>query len=120
MLNGTDPFDFGQDTFDSREVIDRIAYLEDSDMDEEEQQEFDDLRAFEEEASGYVADWNFGEGFISDDYFEEYAKELADDIGAVKDDTGWPGRHIDWEAAADELKQDYISFELRGTTYWAL
>jgi hypothetical protein len=76
------------------------------------------LAAFAEDASG-CSDWTHGEGFIRDSYFEDYARELAEDCGMVAKGAGWPNRCIDWERAADELKQDYTSFELDGVTFWA-
>lgn len=121
------------DIIDSRDVIERIEELEGMDeRDEEEEYELKALRALADEASGsravlpglrpvlrrYATDWNYGQALIRDSYFEEYARELAGDIGAIEDDAGWPNRHIDWEAAADELKQDYTSVDFDGVTYW--
>lgn len=55
---------------------------------------------------------------IDKDYFVTYAEELADDIGAVDRDASWPLTHIDWDAAADDLKQDYSEAEFDGHTYY--
>lgn len=51
--------------------------------------------------------------------FAEYAEQLADELGYLDDNTTsrWPFNHIDWEDAADDLKQDYIEFEWENTTY---
>jgi antirestriction protein len=49
--------------------------------------------------------------------FEQYAEELANDLGEIPDDAGWPMRHIDWEAAADELRHDYTSVSYAGDDY---
>ena len=117
-LDGTD------DYFDSRDVVSRIDELADNmaegvDFGQEEHDELVALTALRADAEPYIADWNHGETFVSDDYFEQYARELAEKIGTLGIEVGWPQNHIDWEAAADELKQDYTSFEFRGTTYWA-
>lgn len=56
--------------------------------------------------------------FIADDYFEEYTVDFAESCGMMKDEDKWPYNHIDWAAAADELKGDYSSTEYGGTTYW--
>lgn len=56
---------------------------------------------------------------IADSYFTEYAREFANDIGAVADAYSWPASHIDWDAAADALKVDYSEVELLGVTFWA-
>lgn len=34
---------------------------------------------------------------------EEFAEQLAEDIGAVDRNATWPNNHIDWEAAARDL-----------------
>lgn len=34
---------------------------------------------------------------------EDFAYQLADDLGAIKDDDAWPYTHIDWEGAARDL-----------------
>lgn len=54
---------------------------------------------------------------IAESYFETYAEELAEELGMIQQDAGWPSRHIDWEAAANELRQDYNEVELEGHTY---
>lgn len=75
------------------------------------------LRALAEEGEA-SPDWQHGETLIRDDYFERYARDLADDMGVGGNDTAWPGRHIDWEAAAEELKHDYMSVSFDGVEYW--
>ena len=55
---------------------------------------------------------------IRGDHFEDYARELAEDIGAVNKNAEWPNNHIDWEAAAEALQQDYTSTDIDGTDYW--
>jgi hypothetical protein len=108
------------DVFDSRDVIERIDELGAIEApDEDEAAELATLKAFADEAKGYVSDFDYGEGFIADDYFVTYAQELAEDIGAIDKDASWPLSYIDWSAAADALKMDYTSFELDGRTFWA-
>ena len=44
---------------------------------------------------------------IPDDEFEDHAREIAADLhGDIGD---WPLSYIDWERAADALRQDYTS-----------
>lgn len=112
------------DVIDSRDVIARIAELESlADTDEdfwdlaERNAEHAALVALAEEASS-TPDWQFGETLIRDSYFIEYAQELAEDIGAINSDAGWPTRCIDWKLAAEELQEDYFSVEFDGVTYW--
>src|SRR5574343_1100147 len=111
-----------QRVIDSRDIIARIDYLEyldeepPTDDNAEERAELAALRSLAE--SGYSADWSYGATLIRDSYFEEYAQELAEDIGAIGKDLPWPACHIDWEAAADALKQDYTSVDFDGVEYW--
>lgn len=77
------------------------------------------LTALQEEAEGYAADWHHGETLIRDSYFEDYARELAEDMhGRALEDANWPMCCIDWERAADLLRQDYTAVEFSGVTYW--
>lgn len=118
-----------QDIIDSRDVIARIAELEDE---RDALETVDELEGFNESDSGMELqalqaladeaddspDWRHGEALIRDSYFEEYARELAEDIGAVDRNATWPNQFIDWEAAADALKQDYMSVDFDGVEYW--
>jgi hypothetical protein len=77
------------------------------------------LVALAEEAEGYASDWADGAAvLIRDSYFETYAQELADDIGAINSDASWPNDCIDWERAARELQMDYTAVDFDGVTYW--
>jgi len=87
-------------------------------LDDDQAEELRMLRELAEEASGYAEDWPHGETLIRDSYFEEYAEQLADDLGAISREATWPLNHIDWKAAADELKIDYTSVDFGGVTYW--
>lgn len=69
----------------------------------------------------WEGDW-YPHTLINDDYFQTYAEELAKDCGMVNREAAWPNRHIDWEEAAEELKQDYSAVEVKNadgesTTY---
>lgn len=66
-----------------------------------------------------LADWDHGEVLIRDSHFEDYARELAEDIGAIDPNAGWPLSYIDWPAAAAALQVDYTSLDFDGVTYWA-
>ena len=108
----------GQNVIDSRDVIARIEDLEGQDeRDEEETAELKTLKELEEEASG-CADWKYGETLIRESHFEDYARELAEDIGALEGCDKWPANCIDWERAARKLQMDYSSVEFDGITYY--
>lgn len=85
---------------------------------DDEQEARDILAAIDALADAGISDWEYGETFIREDYFTDYAQELAEDIGAIPKEYGWPTSHIDWGAATDALKQDYTEVDFRGTTYY--
>jgi hypothetical protein len=60
---------------------------------------------------------NYEPTLIPEDEFEDYARELAEDIGAIPAGMGWPLYCIDWERAARELSADYNRVTFRGTDY---
>ena len=87
-------------------------------LDEEDADEYRALKALEAEGENAAADWFHGATLIREDYFEDYARQLAEDIGAIDPDANWPLGCIDWEKAANELLIDYTSVEFDGVTYW--
>lgn len=98
------------------EARERVTDAEDA-WDADDREELKLLRAFADEMS--CADWHHGETLIHDSYFRDYAEQMAIDIGAISGNESWPLSFIDWDAAVEALKQDYISAELDGETYWA-
>jgi len=118
-----------QDIIDSRDILERIQYieqlLEEGDLVTEEHdleisaltEELESLQDLTEQCE-QCGDWKYGETLIRDSYFEDYAQELAKDVGAIDRYVPWPLRHIDWSAAADELKNDYMLVNFDGEEYW--
>jgi hypothetical protein len=122
-MDGTKPIDHYADIIDSREVLARIDHLQESadeigELDQDEADELAALKALASEAADYAADWQCGETLIRDSYFQTYAQELAEDIGAIDPAASWPLSCIDWEQAARELQMDYTSVDFDGITYW--
>ena len=67
--------------------------------------------------------WSYGGTLIHEDYFTEYIEDLINDCYELPKEFnsgGWPWCHmtIDYEAAADEAKQDYIEVTFDGQTYY--
>lgn len=93
---------------DNLEAIqDEIAQLQDEIGDRES--ELDAWRLFEQAG---VADWQHGEQFINEDYFEQYIVDLVTDCYEFPKEFGsgdWPWAYLemDWEAAAEAAKMDY-------------
>jgi len=130
-INNTD------DIIDSRDVIARIEELQEmrtawddwqtgenteentpDPFGEEEAEELAALEKLAEQGESCAPDWEHGETLIRDSYFQEYAEQLADDIGAIDKSAGWPLTCIDWEQAAQELQSDYTAIDFDGVTYW--
>ena len=92
-------------------------------LDDDETEELETLEKLLEELKGrggdeqWEGDW-YPVTLIRDSYFEDYAQELAQDIGAVNEDADWPNNCIDWEKAARELQWDYSLVEFDGVDYW--
>lgn len=88
----------------------------------DDKEELDELESLLKELEGYGGDHQFeGDWYpgqlIRDSYFKEYAEQLADDIGAVNSDAGWPNNCIDWDKAANQLLLDYSEVEIDGIEY---
>jgi len=102
-----------QNVIDSRDIIERIKELESLENDRDE---LETLQKLAEEAAS--ANWEYGEVLIRETYFEEYAQELAEDIGAINRDSNWPNNCIDWKQAARELQMDYTPVDFDGIDYF--
>lgn len=89
--------------------------------DDENAEELAILNALESEASS-SPDWIHGESLIRESYFTDYIEELIDDCYSLPKEMKageWPWRHmkIDFEAAANEAKSDYMEVDFDGVTY---
>lgn len=101
-------------TSDLSERLEELrAAADDGPLDHEDREELAELVELE----STITDWKYGETLIPEDRFEDYARELAEDIGAVDKSAGWPSSFIDWPAAADALRMDFTSVEYQGSTY---
>lgn len=82
---------------------------------EDNAEELAALEAFISEGSD---EWSHGVTLVRESYFEDYAQELAEDIGAIRSDAAWPLTCIDWKRAARELRYDYTGADFAGVTYY--
>lgn len=55
---------------------------------------------------------------VRDSYFEDFARQEAEDLGLIKSDASWPYTCIDWERAARDLQMDYTLIDFDGVSYW--
>lgn len=79
------------------------------------------LRVLAGEAEG-SADWEHGETLIRESYFTDYIEELINDCYDMPKEINsgsWPWCHmtIDYEAAAEAAKVDYMEVDFDGVTY---
>lgn len=63
-------------------------------------------------------DENCGVQGFAEHYAEEYAEQFAGDVGVIDPHATWPMNHIDWDAAAEDLKDDYTEMEILGATFY--
>lgn len=84
--------------------------------DDDNGDELKHLIAFREEADS--SEWRYGVTLIRETHFEQYARDFAEDIGAMKDCDKWPATCIDWKEASSELQQDFTGADFDGVTYY--
>jgi len=92
---------YGQTEITRYDIRERIASI---------QSELDDLKV--------LADYQCETYHRTDTINAGWAQDYADTIGAIKLGIDWPYNHIDWEAAANELKQDFIEVNFGDETYF--
>lgn len=83
---------------------------------QEEAEEYMWLENLIDECDG-VVDWKYGATLIREAIFEDYARELAEDIGAIDSNATWPLQHINWTEAAEALRMDYTEVDFGGVAY---
>jgi hypothetical protein len=113
--------EFGDDIIDTRDLesyVDEFIDSRENDPDYDPADWDHRLVELANATRDNLPDYRYGEALILGDHFEEYAKQLAEDIGAIDREVGWPACHIDWEAAAEALQGDYQEFEVEGVSYW--
>lgn len=127
----------GDNILDVRDMIERVEELEaerDSFHDDcpditwaednpSDADELDALKSALKEMQGaggdheWQGDW-YPVTLVREEYFEDFAKDEAWQLDLIKQDVRWPYNHIDWEAAATELQQDYSQVDVGSYTYF--
>jgi len=111
-----------QDVIDSRDIIERVAELEQAVdgkfADNNEIDELETLTHIIDQADGY-GEFEYGETLIHKSYFAEYCRELCEDVGDIPSGLPWYiENHIDWDGVAREIKQDYTEIDFDGVSYF--
>lgn len=118
--------DITDDIIDIRDIIERVEELEseiEANGESEHIAEWKLLTSILHDLEGMGGDeqWRgawYPVTLIRDSYFETYAQEFAEDIGAVKSDAQWPHTCINWAYAARELQYDYSAVDIGDNIYW--
>ena len=106
------------DTDEERDEAQEAVDESEMDFGEDEDEELAALLALQDEASGYSnGDWPHGATLVRDSYFTEYAEDLVKDIGDLPRNIA-SYLVIDWEATAENIKQDYTKVDFDGEAYW--
>jgi hypothetical protein len=114
------------DIIDTRDLLDELRDLcggDEHNPDREIVLGWDDadrvrVEALRELLDEFGSEAQYGIALIPADDFEDYARELAEDIGAIGRDAGWPCYCIDWARAARELAMEYSTVTFDGTDYY--
>lgn len=140
-------FDWGDDIINSRDInsryedlkgeydalVEALEEAQDPKDIQESQEALDDFNSsFDKDEMDTLAEvisegektngWWRGVTLINENYFTTYTKDLIDDTQEEPeelDSTDWPWNHLsmDYDGAAEELKQDYYELEVSGHTY---
>ena len=110
---------------DIRDIIEEYEQLEATidTADEDGTERLATLKSLLDELAGcggdeqWRGDW-YPVTLIDVDDFEDYAQELAEDCGLIKNATAWPLTCIDWKKAARELAYDYSQVDFDGESYY--
>lgn len=108
---------------EAREFCDefQIDYAIEFDPEDPEADEYEELVNWldlMEQAEQYSGESFRNTQLINDNKWVEYAQQRGEDISGVSRDAEWPFNCVDWEAAAEQLKQDYTSISVDGNTFW--
>jgi len=116
-------------TLDLSDLAKTFADLEaresdaDNPLDDDERADLKDLRSLAADLGVHDVDgmesYARNESLLIEEgrSFVEYAEQLADDMGAIDRHARWPVNCIDWEEAARQLEQGYITVTYGGTNY---
>lgn len=94
----------------------RLRYLSSrADLDYSEEQELKELIELRDDIG--KEQFEYGVMMIPESEFEDHARNLAEEISAIPEGNRWPVNHIDWKAAAEELRLDYQSVSFNYNDY---
>lgn len=120
MRNQWEP---GEDIIDLRDVVEEMERINGLDPQDLEPEDIEFLASVEDLNSqlygGGLEDAAQNDPImILESYFETYAQEFAEEIGAIDQNGRWPSYCIDWERAANDLAMDFSLVEFGGYNYY--
>jgi len=106
-------YPLGEDIVDSRDIIERIEYLEaDTELDDEDK---DELKSYQElRAEIGKENFEFGVTFIKDTYFSDAMREDFLEFNQIDEALEM---YIDFDAWETACRMDYTDIEIGGYTY---
>lgn len=117
-----DQWEPGSDIVDLRDVLKRYTEILSRPEVDREEWEFDYLANVDELKGEFHQGLEWAAKnepiMILESYFEDYARDFAEDIEAIQNAGEWPNYCIDWERAARDLAMDFGAVEFGGFTYY--
>ena len=102
-----------RETFEDSDLVEELDITEFLELWDDEFDEIAEINEIEEECS----EFQYGETLISEDYWEDYCRDLVEDCGYIsKDFPSWI--EIDWEATASNISADYTTVNYQDETYY--
>ena len=96
--------------------FDEHKFVEDN---QDEVDEYRTITEFCEEIDSCCPDFEYGVAIIHKNYFEDYCRDLVEDIGDLPGNLpDYIRNNINWEGIADDLMVDYSEAEYNGDTYY--
>lgn len=78
--------------------------------------ELEQLLNVRAEVEKYSSEWKYGAFLIQSKYFTEYCEQMVEDVGDLPSNI--PSYIvIDWDATAENLKEDYMEVDFAGYTW---
>ena len=112
-------YPLGEDIVDSRDMLERMEYLESfkesKELDDEDK---DELKSYQE-LRAEIGEEYFDQGitFIDDSYWSEYAEEEFYTAYSIKSDISNIWYYVDWNKWENDLQIDYTSIDIDGWKY---
>jgi hypothetical protein len=94
------------------EVEEYQSDVDEAELDSDDTKELEELKGLKEE----ISEWHSGTTLIPESDFEDYSRDLCEDIGDIPKD--FPDYIvINWKATSNNLRADYSEIEYKGENY---